>query len=108
MSLILSACELSSKQFLGLALLVCIACICFVRMPFCSHKKQRSQSGDLLYCMLRADHISNTKISVMFSFYHGRKAIVLKAQNQMLEAHKLLQKLLIHCQEIKNAEIMIR
>uniref|UniRef100_A0A8C2UH91 Anaphase-promoting complex subunit 5 n=1 Tax=Coturnix japonica TaxID=93934 RepID=A0A8C2UH91_COTJA len=36
-----------------------------------------------------------------------RKAIVLKAQNQMLEAHKLLQKLLIHCQEIKNTEIVI-
>jgi len=44
----------------------------------------------------------------MFSFSHGRKAIVLKAQNQMLEAHKLLQKLLIHCQEIKNTEIVIR
>nr|XP_025035769.1 anaphase-promoting complex subunit 5 [Pelodiscus sinensis] len=37
-----------------------------------------------------------------------RKAIVLKAQNQMSEAHKLLQKLLIHCQNIKNLEMVIR
>ncbi|XP_075023831.1 anaphase-promoting complex subunit 5 isoform X4 [Calonectris borealis] len=37
-----------------------------------------------------------------------RKAIVLKAQNQMSEAHKLLQKLLIHCQKIKNTEMVIR
>ncbi|OWK54895.1 Anaphase-promoting complex subunit 5 [Lonchura striata] len=37
-----------------------------------------------------------------------RKAIVLKAQNQMTEAHKLLQKLLIHCQKIKNTEMVIR
>ncbi|XP_074916265.1 anaphase-promoting complex subunit 5 isoform X3 [Chelonoidis abingdonii] len=36
-----------------------------------------------------------------------RKAIVLKAQNQMSEAHKLLQKLLIHCQNIKNTEMVI-
>ncbi|KAM6339732.1 anaphase-promoting complex subunit 5 isoform 3-T3 [Alca torda] len=36
-----------------------------------------------------------------------RKAIVLKAQNQMSEAHKLLQKLLIHCQKIKNTEMVI-
>ncbi|XP_027734361.1 anaphase-promoting complex subunit 5 isoform X2 [Empidonax traillii] len=37
-----------------------------------------------------------------------RKAIVLKAQNQMSEAHKLLQKLLIHCQKTKNTEMVIR
>ncbi|XP_028914632.1 anaphase-promoting complex subunit 5 [Ornithorhynchus anatinus] len=36
-----------------------------------------------------------------------RKAIVLKAQNQMSEAHKLLQKLLIQCQKIKNTEMVI-
>lgn len=36
-----------------------------------------------------------------------RKAIVLQAQNQMSEAHKLLQKLLIHCQKIRNAEMVI-
>ncbi|XP_065548719.1 anaphase-promoting complex subunit 5 [Lathamus discolor] len=36
-----------------------------------------------------------------------RKAIVLKAQNQMSEAHKLLQKLLIYCQKIKNTEMVI-
>ncbi|XP_025055081.1 anaphase-promoting complex subunit 5 isoform X1 [Alligator sinensis] len=36
-----------------------------------------------------------------------RKAIVLKAQNQMSEAHKLLQKLLTHCQKIKNTEMVI-
>ncbi|XP_074868914.1 anaphase-promoting complex subunit 5 isoform X3 [Carettochelys insculpta] len=36
-----------------------------------------------------------------------RKAIVLKAQNQMSEAHKLLQKLLIHCQNVKNTEMVI-
>ncbi|NWX85930.1 APC5 protein, partial [Nothoprocta pentlandii] len=36
-----------------------------------------------------------------------RKALVLKAQNQMSEAHKLLQKLLIHCQKIKNTEMVI-
>ncbi|XP_053938734.1 anaphase-promoting complex subunit 5 [Cuculus canorus] len=36
-----------------------------------------------------------------------RKAIVLKAQNQMSEAYKLLQKLLIHCQKIKNTEMVI-
>ncbi|XP_066466020.1 anaphase-promoting complex subunit 5 isoform X1 [Tiliqua scincoides] len=37
-----------------------------------------------------------------------RKALVLIAQNQMTEAHKLLQKLLIHCQKIKNTEMVIR
>ncbi|XP_071428363.1 anaphase-promoting complex subunit 5 isoform X1 [Pithys albifrons albifrons] len=37
-----------------------------------------------------------------------RKAIVLKAQNQMSEAHKLLQKLLVHCQKTKNTEMVIR
>jgi len=37
-----------------------------------------------------------------------RKAIVLQAQNQMSEAHKLLQKLLIHCQKIRNTEMVIR
>ncbi|XP_038619625.1 anaphase-promoting complex subunit 5 [Tachyglossus aculeatus] len=36
-----------------------------------------------------------------------RKAVVLKAQNQMSEAHKLLQKLLIQCQKIKNTEMVI-
>ncbi|KAM6403750.1 anaphase-promoting complex subunit 5 [Rhynochetos jubatus] len=36
-----------------------------------------------------------------------RKAIVLKAQNQMSEAHRLLQKLLTHCQKIKNTEMVI-
>ncbi|XP_010212307.1 PREDICTED: anaphase-promoting complex subunit 5 [Tinamus guttatus] len=36
-----------------------------------------------------------------------RKALVLKAQNQMSEAHKLLQKLLIHCQKIRNTEMVI-
>ncbi|XP_072456614.1 anaphase-promoting complex subunit 5 isoform X2 [Notamacropus eugenii] len=36
-----------------------------------------------------------------------RKAIVLQAQNQMSEAHKLLQKLLVQCQKIKNTEMMI-
>ncbi|KAH0625596.1 hypothetical protein JD844_015178 [Phrynosoma platyrhinos] len=37
-----------------------------------------------------------------------RKAVVLKEQNQMSEAHKLLQKLLIHCQKTKNTEMVIR
>nr|XP_056715365.1 anaphase-promoting complex subunit 5 [Euleptes europaea] len=37
-----------------------------------------------------------------------RKAVVLKAQNQMSEAHKLLQKLLTHCQKIKITEMVIR
>nr|KAF6403027.1 anaphase promoting complex subunit 5 [Molossus molossus] len=36
-----------------------------------------------------------------------RKAVVLQAQNQMTEAHKLLQKLLIHCQRIRNTEMVI-
>ncbi|KAM9194473.1 anaphase-promoting complex subunit 5 isoform 1-T1 [Dugong dugon] len=36
-----------------------------------------------------------------------RKAVVLQAQNQMSEAHKLLQKLLIHCQKMKNTEMVI-
>ncbi|XP_077731669.1 anaphase-promoting complex subunit 5 isoform X2 [Canis aureus] len=36
-----------------------------------------------------------------------RKAIVLQAQNQMSEAHKLLQKLLVHCQKIRNTEMVI-
>ncbi|XP_010839648.1 PREDICTED: anaphase-promoting complex subunit 5 isoform X2 [Bison bison bison] len=36
-----------------------------------------------------------------------RKAIVLQAQNQMSEAHKLLQKLLIHCQRTRNTEMVI-
>ncbi|KAG9487729.1 hypothetical protein GDO78_007494 [Eleutherodactylus coqui] len=37
-----------------------------------------------------------------------RKAIVLKAQNQTAEAHKILQVLLTHCQKIKNMEMVIR
>lgn len=37
-----------------------------------------------------------------------RKAVVLQAQNQMSEAHKLLQKLLVHCQKLKNTEMVIR
>uniref|UniRef100_H9GQM4 Cohesin loading complex subunit SCC4 homolog n=1 Tax=Anolis carolinensis TaxID=28377 RepID=H9GQM4_ANOCA len=37
-----------------------------------------------------------------------RKAVVLKEQNQMSEAHRLLQKLLIHCQKTKNMEMAIR
>ncbi|KAM6156176.1 anaphase-promoting complex subunit 5 isoform 5-T5 [Rhynchocyon petersi] len=36
-----------------------------------------------------------------------RKAVVLQAQNQMSEAHKLLQKLLVHCQKMKNTEMVI-
>nr|XP_008506427.1 PREDICTED: anaphase-promoting complex subunit 5 isoform X1 [Equus przewalskii] len=36
-----------------------------------------------------------------------RKAVVLQAQNQMSEAHQLLQKLLIHCQKIRNTEMVI-
>uniref|UniRef100_A0ABM5F2G5 Anaphase-promoting complex subunit 5 n=1 Tax=Pogona vitticeps TaxID=103695 RepID=A0ABM5F2G5_9SAUR len=36
-----------------------------------------------------------------------RKALLLKAQNQMSAAHSLLQKLLIHCQKIKNTEMAI-
>ncbi|XP_011803984.1 PREDICTED: anaphase-promoting complex subunit 5 [Colobus angolensis palliatus] len=36
-----------------------------------------------------------------------RKAVVLQAQNQMSEAHKLLQKLLVHCQKLKNTEMVI-
>lgn len=36
-----------------------------------------------------------------------RKAVVLQAQNQMTEAHKLLQKLLTYCQKLKNIEIVI-
>ena len=43
----------------------------------------------------------------LFSFC-VRKAIVLQAQNQMSEAHKLLQKLLIHCQRTRNTEMVIR
>ncbi|XP_006865466.1 PREDICTED: anaphase-promoting complex subunit 5 isoform X2 [Chrysochloris asiatica] len=37
-----------------------------------------------------------------------RKAVVLQAQNQMSQAHKLLQKLLAHCQKMKNTEMVIR
>ncbi|KAM4809427.1 anaphase-promoting complex subunit 5 [Rhinophrynus dorsalis] len=37
-----------------------------------------------------------------------RKAIVLKAQNQTAEAHKILQVLLNHCQKVKNVEMVIR
>eukprot|EP00069_Balaena_mysticetus_P013405 bmy_01432T0 len=37
----------------------------------------------------------------------SKKAIVLQAQNQMSEAHKLLQKLLIHCQKIRNTQMVI-
>ncbi|XP_072272003.1 anaphase-promoting complex subunit 5 [Pyxicephalus adspersus] len=37
-----------------------------------------------------------------------RKAIVLKAQNQTAEAHKILQVLLTHCQKVKNIEMVIR
>ncbi|KAM4709895.1 anaphase-promoting complex subunit 5 isoform 2-T2 [Discoglossus pictus] len=37
-----------------------------------------------------------------------RKAIVLKAQNQTAEAHKILQVLLTHCQKKKNIEMVIR
>nr|XP_012637754.2 anaphase-promoting complex subunit 5 isoform X3 [Microcebus murinus] len=36
-----------------------------------------------------------------------RKAVVLQAQNQMSEAHKLLQKLLTYCQKLKNTEMVI-
>ncbi|XP_045152651.1 anaphase-promoting complex subunit 5 [Echinops telfairi] len=36
-----------------------------------------------------------------------RKAMVLQAQNQMSEAHRLLQKLLVHCQKMKNTEMVI-
>uniref|UniRef100_A0A2K5XXS4 Anaphase-promoting complex subunit 5 n=1 Tax=Mandrillus leucophaeus TaxID=9568 RepID=A0A2K5XXS4_MANLE len=36
-----------------------------------------------------------------------KKAVVLQAQNQMSEAHKLLQKLLVHCQKLKNTEMVI-
>uniref|UniRef100_A0A2K5IAX5 Anaphase-promoting complex subunit 5 n=1 Tax=Colobus angolensis palliatus TaxID=336983 RepID=A0A2K5IAX5_COLAP len=36
-----------------------------------------------------------------------QKAVVLQAQNQMSEAHKLLQKLLVHCQKLKNTEMVI-
>ncbi|KAG8456102.1 hypothetical protein GDO86_002050 [Hymenochirus boettgeri] len=37
-----------------------------------------------------------------------RKAIVLKAQNQTAEAHRILQVLLHHCQKIRNIEMVIR
>uniref|UniRef100_A0A4W3HBM3 Anaphase-promoting complex subunit 5 n=1 Tax=Callorhinchus milii TaxID=7868 RepID=A0A4W3HBM3_CALMI len=37
-----------------------------------------------------------------------RKAIVLKAQNQITEAYKLLQKLLVHCQKKKSTELLIK
>ncbi|XP_053328782.1 anaphase-promoting complex subunit 5 [Spea bombifrons] len=37
-----------------------------------------------------------------------RKAIVLKAQNQTVEAHKILQVLLTHCQKVRNIEMVIR
>ncbi|KAM9331539.1 anaphase-promoting complex subunit 5 [Gastrophryne carolinensis] len=37
-----------------------------------------------------------------------RKAVVLKAQNQTAEAHKVLQLLLTHCQKVKNIEMVIR
>ncbi|XP_034284647.1 anaphase-promoting complex subunit 5 [Pantherophis guttatus] len=36
-----------------------------------------------------------------------RKATLLKAQNQMSKAHKLLEKLLIHCHKTKNTEMVI-
>ncbi|XP_021113168.1 anaphase-promoting complex subunit 5 isoform X3 [Heterocephalus glaber] len=36
-----------------------------------------------------------------------RKAVVLQAQNQMSEAHKLLQKLLSYCEKLKNTEMVI-
>ncbi|XP_063313054.1 anaphase-promoting complex subunit 5 [Pelobates fuscus] len=37
-----------------------------------------------------------------------RKATVLKSQNQTVEAHKILQVLLTHCQKVKNTEMVIR
>uniref|UniRef100_A0A8C5LMT7 Anaphase-promoting complex subunit 5 n=1 Tax=Leptobrachium leishanense TaxID=445787 RepID=A0A8C5LMT7_9ANUR len=37
-----------------------------------------------------------------------RKAVVLTAQNQTAEAHKVLQVLLTHCQKVKNPEMAIR
>ncbi|PIO38749.1 hypothetical protein AB205_0167090 [Aquarana catesbeiana] len=37
-----------------------------------------------------------------------RKAVVLKAQNQTAEAHKILQVLLTYCQKVKNIEMVIR
>ncbi|KAM4827270.1 LOW QUALITY PROTEIN: anaphase-promoting complex subunit 5 [Thomomys bottae] len=36
-----------------------------------------------------------------------RKAVVFQAQNQMTEAHKLLQKLLTYCEKLKNTEMVI-
>ncbi|KAL0606782.1 Anaphase-promoting complex subunit 5 [Plecturocebus cupreus] len=36
-----------------------------------------------------------------------RKAVVLQAQNQMSEAHKLLQKFLVYCQKLKNTEMVV-
>ncbi|KAK7799949.1 hypothetical protein U0070_008021 [Myodes glareolus] len=35
------------------------------------------------------------------------KAVVMQAQNQMTEAHRLLQKLLTYCQKLKNTEMVI-
>ncbi|CAH2295854.1 anaphase-promoting complex subunit 5 [Pelobates cultripes] len=37
-----------------------------------------------------------------------RKATVLKSQNQTVEAHKILQVLLTHCQKVRNTEMVIR
>ncbi|XP_067861916.1 anaphase-promoting complex subunit 5 isoform X1 [Heptranchias perlo] len=37
-----------------------------------------------------------------------RKALVLKAQNQITESYRLLQKLLVHCQKKKSTEMLIR
>ncbi|XP_041059283.1 anaphase-promoting complex subunit 5 isoform X2 [Carcharodon carcharias] len=36
-----------------------------------------------------------------------RKALVLKAQNQITESYRLLQKLLVHCQKKKSTEMLI-
>uniref|UniRef100_UPI00398F2532 anaphase-promoting complex subunit 5 isoform X2 n=1 Tax=Pristiophorus japonicus TaxID=55135 RepID=UPI00398F2532 len=37
-----------------------------------------------------------------------RKALVLKAQNQITESYRLLQKLLVHCQKKKSTEMLIK
>ncbi|KAM6423407.1 anaphase-promoting complex subunit 5 isoform 1-T1 [Liasis olivaceus] len=56
-------------------------------------------------------HVANSLVSgiTALNSCEGvyRKTTLLKAQNQMSKAHKLLEKLLIHCRKIKNTEMVI-
>lgn len=58
--------------------------------------------------MVMVEMLSDLWVTTPVCFDCSRKAVVLQAQNQMTEAHKLLQKLLTYCQKLKNTEMVIR